>query len=470
MNSTDRILLVEDDRFFRELFAGLLQDAGYAIDLACSGEEALELLQHQSYALVVTDLVMSGVSGLDLLARIKSTDPSIDVILVTGNANLESAVFALKHGARDYLVKPVNSDELLHSVRLCMEQRRLLNENDALRNMVALLQVSQALAGSLDVEGICRLALDALTREVGVSRGIALLYDDGILHCQDCRALEHATGSLVAERLSASLRSGASRGVQPYRVALPISDQVLAAEGLREVLVVPLIVNHQMLGLVALLNDPAVPLPVSQQDRNIVFLQDQVARALDNALRYTAARDLLYIDELSGLFNYRYLKVALEREIKRADRYQTQLTVMFLDLDNFKSINDTYGHMVGSSLLRELGEQLKRSVREVDVLIRYGGDEYTIILVETSAEVAVRVGERIRRTIADTPFLAREGYQIKLTASIGYACYPEDTTSVQELLMMADRAMYAGKAAGKNCIYRVGAAAPDACTSQKEQQ
>jgi two-component system, cell cycle response regulator len=116
---------------------------------------------------------------------------------------------------------------------------------------------------------------------------------------------------------------------------------------------------------------------------------------------------MLYIDELSGLFNYRYLKVALEREIKRADRYSTQLSVVFLDLDNFKGVNDTYGHLVGSNLLKELGALLKKSVREVDVVIRYGGDEYTIILVETGPDTAQQVGERIRKMIEKHSFLAR---------------------------------------------------------------
>jgi diguanylate cyclase (GGDEF)-like protein len=207
--------------------------------------------------------------------------------------------------------------------------------------------------------------------------------------------------------------------------------------------------------MVVLFNDPSLILPSLKNERNISFLVEHGARALDNALRYTSTRDMLYIDELSGLFNYRYLKVALEREIKRADRYSTQLSVVFLDLDNFKGVNDTYGHLVGSNLLRELGLILKKSVREVDVLIRYGGDEYTIILVETGPDTAKQVAERIRHMIATHTFSSQEGYQVKLTASLGFACYPDDTTGMDELLAMADKAMYAGKAAGKNCVYRI---------------
>jgi len=451
----DEILVVEDDRFFRELYSDLLRQAGYRVESACSGEEALELLLGARFGLVVTDLTMPGISGLELLVRIKSQDPSIDVILVTANADLESALFSLKHGARDFLLKPISSDELLHTVRLCMEQRHLLDENVELRNMLGLLQTSQALSSCLDLEGVCHLAVDALAREIGVGRGIGLVQLDGEFVIKELKGIDAATGALVHKLLASSFRKRSSRKGQPVRLLLPTGHGEFDQADLKEAVLFPLTIRNSCPGMVILLNDPEQVIPTLRSERNISFLEEHGARALDNALRFTSTRDMLYIDELSGLFNYRYLKVALEREIKRADRYSTQLSVVFLDLDNFKGVNDTYGHLVGSNLLKELGALLKKSVREVDVLIRYGGDEYTIILVETGPDAAQHVGERIRKMIEKHCFLAKEGYQIQVTASLGFACYPEDTTALGELLAMADRAMYAGKAAGKNCIYRI---------------
>lgn len=452
----NEILIVEDDRFFRELYADLLRQAGYGVETACSGEEALELLlQDACFGLVVTDLAMPGISGLELLVKIKSQDPSIDVILVTANADLESALFSLKHGARDFLLKPIRSDELLHAVRLSMEQRRLLDENVELRNMLGLLQTSQALSSCLDLEGVCHLAVDALAREAGVGRGIGLVQLDGEFIIKELKGVDATTGTLLHKLLASSFRKRSSRKGQPVRLLLPAGHEELDRADLREAVLFPLVIRNSCHGMVILLNDPNQVFPTLKSERNISFLEEHGARALDNALRFTSTRDLLYIDELSGLFNYRYLKIALEREIKRADRYSTQLSVVFLDLDNFKGVNDTYGHLAGSNLLKELGALLKKSVREVDVLIRYGGDEYTIILVETGPEAAQHVGERIRKMIEKHCFLAREGYQIHVTASLGFASYPEDTTGIEELLAMADKAMYAGKAAGKNCIYRV---------------
>ncbi|HEU0264650.1 MAG TPA: response regulator, partial [Geobacterales bacterium] len=125
----ERILLVDDDRFFREMYADLLRRERYDVDVADSAGEALNLLEKQRYALVISDMIMPDMNGLDLLLRIKRHTPSTDVIIVTGHANVESAIHALKNGARDYLVKPCNHDEFRHTVALALQQHHLLDEN-----------------------------------------------------------------------------------------------------------------------------------------------------------------------------------------------------------------------------------------------------------------------------------------------------------------------------------------------------
>ena len=168
----EKILIIEDDRFFREMFSDLLRREGFEVNCASGGLEGLRMLAEQPYALVITDLVMPDISGMEVLSRIRESDPTIDVIMVTGNANLESAIFALKHGARDYLIKPVNPDEFRHSVAQCLEQRRLLDENEELKNMLSLFQASQAIAGCLELGRVYHLLVDAVVRQVGVSRAI----------------------------------------------------------------------------------------------------------------------------------------------------------------------------------------------------------------------------------------------------------------------------------------------------------
>jgi diguanylate cyclase (GGDEF)-like protein len=451
----DKILIVEDDLFFREMFSDVLKAEGYEVDTASCGSEAFEMLSDYRYGLVITDLIMPDISGMEILSQVKESDPSIDVIMVTGNANLESAIFALKHGARDYLIKPVNHDEFRHSVAQCMQQRRLLDENEELKNMLNLFQSSQTIAGCLELDRVYHLMVDAVAREVGVKRALGLFQVEGRLELKDVKGLTTSVAQQYCEALQSSIARHQTNNRLMIKIKQADMPMVDGASDINEAYLIFVLNKGSHLGVIIVFNDPRHHLPdFGPFKKNIRFLLEQSARAFQNAENYTLAKDMLFIDDLSGLFNHRYLEVALDRELKRAERYASHLAVLFMDLDSFKKVNDTHGHLVGSRVLREMGDLLKKSTREVDVVIRYGGDEYTIILVETGAETAGIVAERIRSQVEAHSFLASEGLNIRLTCSIGYACCPEDTMSKQELLDMADQAMYVGKAGGKNCAGR----------------
>jgi diguanylate cyclase (GGDEF)-like protein len=453
-----RLLVVEDDRFFRDLFCDLLVGHGYGVSSASSGEEGLEMLSTSPYDLVITDLVMPGVDGMAILAKARESDPTIDVIMVTGNADLESAIFALKHGARDYLVKPINSEEFLHSVAQCLEQRRILNENEELKRMVNLYQISQTIAGCLDLDRLHHLIFDGFARELGMSRGMCLFMMESGLELCGVRGIETSVAELffvaILDRMSGELTDGC----HSLRIRFQGAGVLAAGDrdsGIEEAFLILLHGKGSLQGVVALFNEFGQDLPdFSARKKNILFLVEQSLLALENASSYSLAKDMLFIDDLSGLYNQRYLEVALDREMKRIGRFSSQLAVLFLDMDSFKQVNDTHGHLVGSRVLREMGRLLRMSVRDVDVVIRYGGDEYTAILVETSPRIAANVAERIRAMVASHVFLADEGYDIRLTCSIGYSCCPEDALTKEELLEMADQAMYTGKGRGKNCVVR----------------
>ena len=451
----DKILIVEDDLFFREMFSDLLVKEGYEVDTASCGARAFELMAEHRYGLVITDLIMPDISGLEILSRVRENDPSIDVIVVTGNANLESAIYALKHGARDYLIKPVNHDEFLHSIGQCMQQRRLLDENEELKNMLNLFQASQTIAGCLELDRVYHLLVDAVTREIGVKRAIGYFQGDSGLEIKDAKGITVAVAQQYNDILLPAITRHQHNNRLMTKITLQHQSDIDNRLDIIEAFLIFVTNKVNMLGVIAVFNDQGKRLPdFAPFKKNIRFLLEQSFRAFQNAENYSLAKDMLFIDDLSGLFNHRYLEVALDRELKRAERYASHLAVLFMDLDSFKKVNDTHGHLVGSRVLREVGDLLKKSTREVDVVIRYGGDEYTIILVETGAETAGIVAERIRAQVEAHSFLSTEGLNIRLTCSIGYACCPEDTMSKQELLDMADQAMYCGKAAGKNSAGR----------------
>ncbi len=449
----DTILLVEDDRFFREMFSDLLRAEGYQVDTASCGTDGLKMLAKDQYSLVITDLVMPDISGLEILSHVRESHPTVDVIMVTGNANLESAIFALKHGARDYLVKPVNADEFKHSVAQCIQQRHLLDENDELKDMLSLFRVSQAISGCLDREHLYHLFVDAVAREAGLSTALGFFMVGDTLELKVVKGVSTELGSSLLDEISSRLASLSDAEFSIEQLHLSSS---FASAGYTEAFLIPVGKQPAMFGMILLLNNPACVLPdIANNRKNILFLNEQSLRAFENAETFTKAKDLLFIDDISGLYNHRYLDIALDREMKRVERYSSHLAVLFIDVDSFKQVNDVHGHLVGSQVLAEFGSLLKKTVRDVDIVIRYGGDEYTVILVETTCVIAKLVAERIRRHVEAHHFSSNEGHIIRLTCSIGYACCPDDTASKEVLLEMADKAMYVGKTSGKNCIQRI---------------
>lgn len=177
------------------------------------------------------------------------------------------------------------------------------------------------------------------------------------------------------------------------------------------------------------------------------------AIALDNALRVQRAEALSVTDDLTQLYNSRYLSQVLRRETKRASRSSRPLSLLFVDLDGFKTINDTHGHLFGSRALVEAGAVIRSSARETDVVARFGGDEFALVLPDTGSEGATAVGERIRERIAEHAFLKGDGLDIHLTASVGVATLPDIAATAEALIQAADEAMYYVKDRGKNGIH-----------------
>lgn len=424
-------------------------------------DEGLRILSEHHHLLVITDLSMEDARGKELLCRTRELHPQVDVILVAGDVDVESAVLAVKAGVCDYLLKPVESGKLTHAVGQCLKQRKLKDENDELKNMLSLFQTCQEIAASLELGQVQRLLTDGLVREYGVSRALGLFLVDGQLEPVIMKGIPQRLASAFRDAVLSHITRNLSSGCLLMQFRLDSCSSVIAQGsrqiGITETCAIFVRTGGVLQGIVAVFNDAGQPLPaISTKKRNILFLLEQSVKAYENAEAYSLAKNMLFIDDLSGLFNHRYLEIALDRELKRVGRYHSRLAVLFLDLDSFKMVNDNYGHLVGSRVLSEMGALLKKSVREVDVVIRYGGDEFTVILIETTPETALIVAERIRKNVEQHVFLAEENFDIHLTCSIGIACCPEDTMSRAELLEMADKAMYSGKAGGRNSISRFG--------------
>jgi diguanylate cyclase (GGDEF)-like protein len=193
--------------------------------------------------------------------------------------------------------------------------------------------------------------------------------------------------------------------------------------------------------------------------RAVRVLLEPASVSLDNALLLKQAQALSVTDDLTHLHNSRYLNLVLRRETKRASRSGRPLSLLFLDLDGFKAVNDTFGHLFGSRALVEAASVIRGCARETDVVARFGGDEFALVLPDTGGEGAFAVGARIRERLAAHEFLAGDGLKLHLTVSVGVATLPDSAASAEELMQAADAAMYQVKDRGKNGIQTAAPAA-----------
>ena len=221
----------------------------------------------------------------------------------------------------------------------------------------------------------------------------------------------------------------------------------------RYVLAMPLICGERILGVLEVTRDGKYARSFRKSEVTLLdSLVGSVASALANAVRIAEAERLSQTDDLTKLHNARYLRQFLLNEIRRARRYGTSVAALFLDLDDFKSINDMNGHLVGSHVLMEVAAVILSSIRDTDAVARYGGDEFVIVLPDTGIELAGSVAERIREMIARVHFNGGRRLDLSLTASFGVAAFPQHASSPQQLIACADTAMYEAKAAQKNCV------------------
>jgi diguanylate cyclase (GGDEF)-like protein len=220
----------------------------------------------------------------------------------------------------------------------------------------------------------------------------------------------------------------------------------------RSVVAVPVRFREQCLGVIELINCVG---PEGFSPRDLALLEalaDYAAIAIENARHVQRIHELTITDDCTSLYNARHLNFMLDTEIYRSHRYAFEFSVIFIDLDHFKSINDTHGHLMGSKLLAEIGEAVKGRCRLIDMAFRYGGDEFVVLLPQTSKENALGVANRLHKLIRETVWLQDTGINAHVTASVGIASYPTDSRTKAELLHLADEAMYAAKNSSRDTV------------------
>lgn len=449
-----RILVVDDDRMICAIVSDALAPLA-EVETCESGEAALASLRRTPADLVITDLNLPRLSGIELLEVIQREQPGTECVLLTGQATVESAIGALRLGAADYLTKPIRPEALALVVERILARRRLLAENVRLREELDTVEACRGLLRCADAGQVYAVALDLVLKVLGGSQGFALYRSEtlpGVLGLAT-RGFDDAAADAL-HRLAL-----AEKIDLPEQLVTPQCTSQPPRLGEDEGVALP-----PGLAWVVPLGGPALERGWiwafgAAAERNESELRERLALvarhadlALQNVERLHHAKERAFIDDVTEIYNVRYLMQAADHELQRSAREEKQLSVLFLDLDRFKLVNDRFGHLVGSDVLRQLSRVLEDSIRRFDTVARYGGDEFTILLVGTGLEAALQIAERIRERVAQTRFEGTQGSPIQLSVSIGVAAFPDHASERDTLLDLADKAMYRAKSRGRNCV------------------
>jgi two-component system, cell cycle response regulator len=467
-----RVLIVDDEKTVCELLARSL-DGRYQVMTSLTGTQACSLLERNDFDVVVSDLRLPDISGIDVLSCAKSKDPYTEVLLITGYASLESAAVAINLGAISYIEKPLSivdfqvqiekavASRLFHlkSISLMRRSDDLAPEfKDHLFDITALYYFTRKLTLSLEISEIMRITLEealrrsqALVCAIGVGiRGFRELYvmsSSGEVPKETVKTLflSHWKQAFPLIDRSAFETDAISCTIfKGKQGQTPELDKVQAQ-------VVPMMVTGTTIGSMAVFLKEGTTLESGGQ-HFLYIISSIVSSLIEHGYTVLQARQLAKTDGLTGIANHRSFQEALDREIARANRRASLFSLIFFDLDDFKKINDTYGHLVGDAILKDLVIRVMENIRTVDVFARYGGEEFALVLPETDRVGAEVLAHRIRNAINGKPF-EYASHTIFYTVSMGITVYSANQPIKKDLLIdQADAAMYAAKRAGKNRI------------------
>jgi len=327
--------------------------------------------------------------------------------------------------------------------------------------LASMIEIGKALTSSLEIHAVLEMIMKQVDRLIKPKAWSLLLVDEVSSELSFEIVVSPVAEQLKGNTLKAG--EGIAGWVAMHGVPLLIPDvsadprfathfdQQLSFKT-RSIIAVPLKIHERVIGVIELINSYD-ELMFDDVDKSILMaIADFAAIALVNARNFNCINELVVIDDLTGLYNSRHFGQLIESEFLRAQRYQTELSLVFLDLDHLKGINDLHGHLVGSRMLSELGALIGRNIRKCDLAARYGGDEFVIILPQTGKQQALSMAAKLLDLMRATRFLSDDNQEIHLTASFGVATYPRDGDSKTKLIRAADIAMYAAKEAGRNCV------------------
>jgi two-component system cell cycle response regulator len=450
---TGRVLVVDDIPANVKLLEARLTSEYFDVTTALSGVEALAACQQTTPDIVLLDVMMPGMDGFEVCRRLKA-DPKtshVPVVMVTALDQIADRVKGLEAGADDFLTKPVNDTALITRVKSLIRLKMLTDElrmranvgrEMGLDDAFDPLLYTQDLRGNILVVDDRRSSAERLTSALAARHSLTIEPDPQ-------QALFRATegdwdlvvvsldlANFDALRLVSQLRALDRTRMLPILLIVGEGDQVRLARGLD-------------MGVNDYLQRPIERQELGARVKTQIRRKRYADRLRDNVQQ---TMEMAITDGLTGLYNRRFMTTHLEQTLEQAQRQERSLAVLIADMDHFKSVNDTYGHDAGDAVLRELADRMRGSVRGVDLVCRFGGEEFVVILPDTDLETAGVVAERIRSRVAAEPFRLPDGRMLERTVSLGIGALRPSGDTIETILKRADAALYDAKSAGRNRV------------------
>ncbi|HSR56500.1 MAG TPA: PleD family two-component system response regulator, partial [Alphaproteobacteria bacterium] len=450
---TARVLVVDDLPTNVKVLEAKLTAEYFTVITATSGQEAIEAAKNDAPDIILLDVMMPEMDGFETCRRLKADTETahIPVVMVTALSDIADRVTGLEAGADDFLTKPVNDVTLFARIRSLARIKRAIDE----------WRMQEETYGQLGVTGQGG-GLDLSDHPTGT---VLVVDPDEYVGERVATVLEEDGQTVSCVRTADAAMEALPQGYDLVITSLYLEDsdglrfcsQLRAIEEYRTMPVLLVIEPEEVGGLAKGfelgINDYLVR-PVDANELKVRVRTQLRQKRYRESLQenYRQSLSLALIDDLTGLYNHRYLSVHMDTALRRAVANGKPLSVLMLDIDFFKKVNDTHGHAVGDKVLKELASRMTRSIREFDTAARRGGEEFVVVMPECGIDVAVNVAERLRHLVADQPFCADDGQEIPVTVSIGIAARQEGGDTAEDLLARSDDALYEAKRNGRNRV------------------